>query len=329
VSSSYGPPGWAEPTTTTAPEPALAPQPEPDPPQAADGDWDVYIRPEPKELPEWTPPATAPAFVATVTPGHARVPEDRRAFDGRRVRAYFIDSLCIGAVPLLLNVASVITDGAALVFAAITLIYYFLCEATTGQTVGKRAMGLRVVALDGSPATAKAISARTVLRVIDMSIVGLIVWTASGRRRQRLGDLLAGTVVVDATPDPGPPPKSVLTMLYPIAWLASAITVFSLIGHGGDVYLSDVDDLCKEANAIVAQAPASMRDVAALDVAQRKYEILRSARPPFERRALHSEILSLEGAAIAEARGPQPRSTTAATALRARYAQLGLEHCAR
>ena len=344
MSSSFGPPGWADPTSSTEPDPALAVKPAPPSPVAPDPvepvepapptDPDVYVRPPKRESPEWTPPAgiAPPAFVATTSavPGRANVPEDRKRFDGRRVRAYVIDNICIGAIPALLDAMSVVTEGGWLIFVAIQLIYYFLCEATTGQTVGKRACGLRVVSQDGTPASAKQISARTVLRVIEQGPVGLIVMCLTGRRRKRLGDLLAGTVVVGADPDPGRPAQSPLLVLYPVAWLAGAIAGFSMIGHGGDLYLSEMDRLCEEANAIVAQAPAQVRTETALGVAQSKLMVLRQARPAPQRRALHMEIIAMETAAIAEARSPQqPRQTTAAATLNGRYAQLGLKHCAR
>ena len=81
------------------------------------------------------------------------------------------------------------------------LYYYFALESGDGQTVGKKLMKLRVVRADGRPAGMREIAVRTVLRVVDgvgCYIVGLIVMLATGQRRQRLGDLAAGTIVVDA-----------------------------------------------------------------------------------------------------------------------------------
>ena len=83
---------------------------------------------------------------------------------------------------------------------SLSLTYFFICEALWGQTLGKRLLGLRVLMRDGRPATASAVSARTVLRLIDDGPLGLVVMILSGRRRQRLGDLLGGTIVARATP---------------------------------------------------------------------------------------------------------------------------------
>lgn len=79
------------------------------------------------------------------------------------------------------------------------LVYYFAFEAATGQTLGKRLLGLRVVHCDGTRPSARAIAARTLLRLVDwlplLYLAGFISVLATGRRRQRLGDLAARTQV--------------------------------------------------------------------------------------------------------------------------------------
>jgi uncharacterized RDD family membrane protein YckC len=88
------------------------------------------------------------------------------------------------------------------------LYYYFALESGEGQTVGKKLMKLRVVRADGRPAGMSEIAVRTVLRVVDgigLYIVGLIVMLATGQRRQRLGDMAAGTIIVDASAPPAMP----------------------------------------------------------------------------------------------------------------------------
>lgn len=83
---------------------------------------------------------------------------------------------------------------------ALSFTYFFLMEATRGQTIGKRHYGLRVQSAAGGPASINAISRRTVLRLIDQLPVfylgGVFVAIVTGSRRRRLGDWLAGTVVV-------------------------------------------------------------------------------------------------------------------------------------
>ena len=70
-----------------------------------------------------------------------------------------------------------------------------------GQTPGKRLLRLRVVSEDGGPAPASAIVVRNVLRVADMlplilvhMLGGIVMFISS--RSKRLGDMAAGTVVV-------------------------------------------------------------------------------------------------------------------------------------
>src|SRR5918912_1902102 len=79
--------------------------------------------------------------------------------------------------------------------------YFVLFEwAWNGQTPGKRWLRLRVIREDGRPVTFWEAAARNLIRIFDMEpfpfySVGLISVFISGRD-QRLGDLVAGTVVV-------------------------------------------------------------------------------------------------------------------------------------
>ena len=79
--------------------------------------------------------------------------------------------------------------------------YYFLFESLRdGQTPGKRLLGLRVVLESGHGLTPSAAAARNLVRVLDMQpgvsyLVGLVA-AAVSRRGKRLGDVVAGTIVV-------------------------------------------------------------------------------------------------------------------------------------
>ena len=68
-----------------------------------------------------------------------------------------------------------------------------------GQTVGKRALKLRVLRDNGTPVDAASVLARTVVRLVDFLplgyLVGLISMIVDGRAR-RLGDIVGGTIVV-------------------------------------------------------------------------------------------------------------------------------------
>jgi uncharacterized RDD family membrane protein YckC len=104
--------------------------------------------------------------------------------------------------------------GAATWVAALLLFLGFLVYygyfaafevAWSGQTPGKRAVGIRVIRLSGQPVTPFDAILRNLLRIVDqlpgIYAVGVLsIFFTS--RNQRLGDLVAGTVVVLEHPAP-------------------------------------------------------------------------------------------------------------------------------
>jgi uncharacterized RDD family membrane protein YckC len=135
------------------------------------------------------------------------VPVSGSKLDNRRVLAALIDLVIVGvgwgvilaAAGLIGEPASEIGAPLVAVMLGWALYYYFACESGSGQTLGKRAMNIRVVRTDGGPAGMREIALRTVLRVIDMQLfflVGLIVMLGTRERRGRLGDLVGGTMIV-------------------------------------------------------------------------------------------------------------------------------------
>ena len=86
----------------------------------------------------------------------------------------------------------------ALLWFVLSTAYYVVLEAQLGGTVGKLLLGLKVVTTEGSPIDYRAALIRTVLRIVDGFFLYLVaaipVWQSP--RRQRLGDRVAGTVVV-------------------------------------------------------------------------------------------------------------------------------------
>jgi uncharacterized RDD family membrane protein YckC len=96
------------------------------------------------------------------------------------------------------NVAVDVTGGAAWLLLALVVGYYVVCEAATGMTLGKRIVGIRVVAEDGRHITVGAAVVRNLLRLIDALVFYLVgfLFAVSSRRGQRLGDRAAHTIVI-------------------------------------------------------------------------------------------------------------------------------------
>jgi len=76
-------------------------------------------------------------------------------------------------------------------------IYGMVVELFNGQTFGKRITACRVVSEEGDRASARAIILRNMLRVVEFHFAALVLLVFLTPGRQRLGDLLGRTVVVE------------------------------------------------------------------------------------------------------------------------------------
>jgi uncharacterized RDD family membrane protein YckC len=132
---------------------------------------------------------------------------------GRRIVATIIDGMIIGALYGAMSgtFGTVTTAGSAthwtatmpfggsLGYAIVVAGYYILLEGYRGQTVGKMLLGIKVIneATGGAPGMAGA-TLRTVLRVVDGLFGYLVAFIVvlSSAKRQRLGDMVARTLVV-------------------------------------------------------------------------------------------------------------------------------------
>lgn len=91
-----------------------------------------------------------------------------------------------------------LTGAPALFNFLLNVAYFTVLEATTGATVGKLAVGIRVVKEDYRLADFAAVLIRNLVRIVDYFfcfLVGLIMIAAT-KKRQRLGDMAANTLVV-------------------------------------------------------------------------------------------------------------------------------------
>lgn len=156
------------------------------------------------------------ANVAIETPEHI-VFHYRVAGPARRALAYLLDLvLCYGAVTLvgvlvlLVSVGSILNahvDSMAkggigfvlLALFAAQWVYFVVFEAKFGRSPGKMVLGLQVVTVAGWPIGWRAATLRNLLRAADLLptayVVGCISMALSSKF-QRLGDIVAGTMVV-------------------------------------------------------------------------------------------------------------------------------------
>ncbi|HEU4552813.1 MAG TPA: RDD family protein [Chitinophaga sp.] len=129
---------------------------------------------------------------------------------GQRIAAWFIDLLVrAGYLCLILVVVANVrwSGDNGTIFAFWTILipisFYFLVLEIFmgGQTPGKKAMGIKVVSLLGNPPSFSQHMIRWLFRILETPLIiwGVVPIVAIIRSKynQRLGDLVAGTIVVN------------------------------------------------------------------------------------------------------------------------------------
>ncbi|OBI11311.1 hypothetical protein A5714_16690 [Mycobacterium sp. E2462] len=125
---------------------------------------------------------------------------------------------------------SALSNAVLLIFTILVVIGYpvILETATRGRSVGKMALGLRVVSDDGGPERVRQAVFRALAALVEIwMLLGspAIVASILSPKAQRIGDIFAGTVVVNERgPRPGPPP----TMPPALAWWAASLQLSGL-----------------------------------------------------------------------------------------------------
>ena len=125
---------------------------------------------------------------------------------GLRFVAGLVDLAPILAVVAILHPANAanplanIDDKSMIELAQLSLATYvlhtLLAELICGQSIGKMIFGLRVMGSDGNPPKVWAIALRNLLRVFDVTLGLPLLIVFINPLQQRVGDLIAGTVVV-------------------------------------------------------------------------------------------------------------------------------------
>jgi uncharacterized RDD family membrane protein YckC len=129
---------------------------------------------------------------------------------GERILAYLIDLaifialFIIGAI-VATNFLSQSGSAAMFIIIGLMLLFYDLvCESFfNGQSAGKHVMKIRVISLDGTRPKFSQFLLRWLFRLIDFSLTSWLGGTISiilTDKGQRIGDLVAGTVIIRTVP---------------------------------------------------------------------------------------------------------------------------------
>lgn len=129
-----------------------------------------------------------------------------------RVIAFVIDFLALCVAVILFSIfafTALVQVGLELYFSflvigpMVTFYTLYMEWLTKGQTLGKMAMRIQVVRIDGKPMVFTDYLLRWVFRLLDVWFSGgavAVVMISSSTRSQRLGDLVSNTTVVRTTP---------------------------------------------------------------------------------------------------------------------------------
>ncbi len=151
------------------------------------------------------------AILSLDLPEHGRV-DLPLAGVGGRMAAALVDTILMVFVGAMVTISILVTVGGkaitfdvgigviSLVSGLLPVVGPLIFELSwRGQTPGKRVMSLRVLSRDGSPASGGQLLMRNILRLVDFLPVGYTVGVVAmfiSEHDQRLGDLVAGTVVI-------------------------------------------------------------------------------------------------------------------------------------
>jgi len=170
---------------------------------------------------------------------------------GSRILAFLIDVVVVGAgiaagvtaAALALSASGAVLPDWLVIAMFLVLIPgwwfgYFTALETLwrGRTLGKAALGLRVVTREGAPVRFRHAAIRTLLGTVDFALASgffAVVFVLFSRDNQRLGDMVAGTLVLRE--------RSAATQLAPVSFdpppgLESYTATLDVTGMGAEEY---------------------------------------------------------------------------------------------
>ena len=141
-----------------------------------------------------------------VETGHNVIIRQEVANVGERIAAQLLDYLIMFSFIMIMTLLTekIISDnnqGIFMFFMLIPIFFYSVLSEIfmNGQSLGKKALKIKVVKMDGSEATIGSYIVRWIFRLIDVNIFyGLvaIITIAVNGRGQRVGDIVAKTSVI-------------------------------------------------------------------------------------------------------------------------------------
>lgn len=150
-----------------------------------------------------------------------------------------------------------LTSAILLIFTVLIIVGYplILETATRGRSVGKIALGLRVVADDGGPERFRQALFRALASLVEIWMLfgsPAVICSILSPKAKRIGDVFAGTVVINERgPRVGPPP----TMPPALGWWASSLQLSGLSADQAEVarqFLSRAPQLDRQLRAQMA-----------------------------------------------------------------------------
>jgi uncharacterized RDD family membrane protein YckC len=241
--------------------------------------------------PGWVEPPRAVAAASDPVRRHDDLRgENRRALDSRRLRARVLDWLIVAPFGCVAVWEWGANLGTWALCQCLLLILHHVCEVTTGATPGKRRYGLRVANLDdgGLPSPRQA-AVRGVIGIFEIGLIAAIaIMSTKGRRR--LGDLAAGTAVVDARKHPvASRPLFAGALVYPVVWAVPAIIACVLGARGAlpDSYRAQADSWCRGYSPPVG-TPIDVVDKLPMDLELAR--AIETLQPPHAWRSKHQDL---------------------------------------
>jgi uncharacterized RDD family membrane protein YckC len=183
----------------------------------------------------------------------------------------------------LIDVDPALSGAVLIIFTIVTLLGYPVVfeTATRGRSLGKMALGLRVVSDDGGPERFRQALFRALAGIVEIWIFTggpAVICSLVSSKGKRIGDVFAGTVVIgERAPRLAPPP----VMPPQLAWWAGSLQLSGL--------RSEQVDIARQFLSRASQLEPALRDQMAYRIA---HEVVTQIAPPPPRGAPPQFVLA-------------------------------------